>query len=132
MKWNRFINIHGIQGRNIPCDLHMEHMNRICKNAVYGLQANKTPSAIVRIGKSLGPLTDILLEFDDMNDVSAPSGAHHRPSITKERDMMIKVLQEGAVFKQLELRKHESFPKVKVLLHSLKNEDLKIWVMEHM
>ena len=69
-------------------------------------------------------MTDILQEFDDMNDVSAPSGAHHRPNITKEKDMMIKVLRERAVFKQLELRKHESFPKVKVLLHSLKNEDL--------
>ena len=28
--WNRIINI---QGRNIPCYLHLEHLNRICKIA---------------------------------------------------------------------------------------------------
>ena len=57
--WNRFVNTHGHgrKGRNIPCDLHMEHINRLCKDAVYGLQANKTASAIVRVGKSLGPLS---------------------------------------------------------------------------
>ena len=25
LQWNRFTNVHGILGRNIPCDLHMEH-----------------------------------------------------------------------------------------------------------
>lgn len=131
LKWNRFINVHGVKGKNIPCDLHMEHLNRVCKNAVYGLQANKTPDAIVRIGKSLGPLMDILQEFDDLVDVKAPSGAHHRPGIIKERDMIIKVLQEAAVFRQLGSRKHESFPKVKVLLHSLESDSLMTWIMGH-
>ena len=40
------VNIHGTEGRNNPCDLHMEHVNRLCKDALYGLQANKTPAAI--------------------------------------------------------------------------------------
>ena len=97
LKWNCFINVHGVKEKNIPCDLHMEHLNCVCKNAVYGLQVNKTPDAIVRTGKSLGPLMDILQEFDDLVNIKAPSGAHHRPTIFKERDMIIKVLQEAAV-----------------------------------
>jgi len=28
LKWGRFVNIHGRQGCNVPCDLHMEHLNR--------------------------------------------------------------------------------------------------------
>ena len=41
--WGRFINTHGGLGRNIPAGLHMEHLNRICKQAVAHLGANKTP-----------------------------------------------------------------------------------------
>ena len=131
LKWNRFVNVHGVQGRNIPCDLHMEHLNRVYKNAVYGLQANKTPEAIVHTGKSLGALMDILEEVNELVGVKVPSGAHHRPGIIKERDMILKILQEAAVFKQLRSRQHHSFPKVKVLLHSLSNEDLISWMIQH-
>ena len=32
--WNRFVNVHGIPGRNIPGDLCLEHLNRLCKQVV--------------------------------------------------------------------------------------------------
>ena len=48
--WSRFINVHGRPGKNIPGDLHMEHLNRIAKEAVGYLGANKTEKAIQRIG----------------------------------------------------------------------------------
>ena len=44
--WGQFINVHGLPGHNIPCDLHMEHLNRLCKEAI---KANKTPAALVRV-----------------------------------------------------------------------------------
>ena len=28
-KWNRFVNIHGGLGHNIPCDLYNEHVNKL-------------------------------------------------------------------------------------------------------
>ena len=28
LKWSRTINTHGKPGHNVPCDLHMEHLNR--------------------------------------------------------------------------------------------------------
>ena len=48
MKWNRFINTQGKRGANISADLHIEHLNRICKEAVNHLGANKTPTAVTR------------------------------------------------------------------------------------
>lgn len=48
--WSRFVNIHGLIGRNIPCDLHMEHLNRVCKDAIKGVGANKTVETIQRVG----------------------------------------------------------------------------------
>ena len=53
LKWCRFINNHGIPGRNISMDLHMEHLNRLCKTAIEGLGANKSQKAIIRVGKQL-------------------------------------------------------------------------------
>ena len=29
VKWSRFVNIHGLPGHNVSCDLHMEHLNRL-------------------------------------------------------------------------------------------------------
>lgn len=40
--WSRFINATGKAGHNIPCDLHMEHLNRLCKSAIKMLGVNKT------------------------------------------------------------------------------------------
>ena len=34
LKWSRFVNVHGIPGHNISCDLHMEHLNREVKTAI--------------------------------------------------------------------------------------------------
>ena len=52
--WSRFINVHGIPGRYIPADLYMEHLNRLCKEAIHGLGGNTTEKTICHIGKSLG------------------------------------------------------------------------------
>lgn len=34
VKWERFVNVHGGAGRNIPCDLFNEHMNKLFKNII--------------------------------------------------------------------------------------------------
>jgi len=38
--WSPFINTHGRQGTNIPCDLHIEHLNRRLKNMMSNLVSN--------------------------------------------------------------------------------------------
>ena len=64
LKWSRFVNVHGLPGRNISCDLRMEHLNREVKTAIKGLGANKSQKAILRTGKAVGVLTDNLTNFD--------------------------------------------------------------------
>ena len=132
LQWNRFINVHGILGRNIPCDLHMEHLNRTCKDAVRGLHANKTPTAITRIGKCLGAFDHILEQYDKDNGIKKPSGLHHKPTATKDRDMILKELLQASVFKKQSPRKHSSCPTAKVLLHSINKKSLIDWMVEHM
>ena len=46
LKWSRFINVHGLPGHNVSCDLHMEHLNREVKASIVGLGPNKSQKAI--------------------------------------------------------------------------------------
>ena len=80
----------------------MEHLNRTCKDAVCGLHANKTPAAISCIGKCLGAFDHIVKQYDNDNGVNGPSGLHHKPSATKDRDIILKELLQASVFKTKE------------------------------
>ena len=40
-----------LAGTNISADLHLEHLNRVCEEAIQGLGTNKTPTAVSRIGE---------------------------------------------------------------------------------
>ena len=72
----RFVNTHGLPARNIPCDLYMEHLNRVFKDAVNGLRANKTPEALVKVGKVVGVLDEVLMNFDKEHIVKEKLGKH--------------------------------------------------------
>ena len=41
----------GLIGCNLPCDLHMEHLNRRLEKIVRSIGANVTPEAIVKAEK---------------------------------------------------------------------------------
>ena len=69
MVWGRFVNSNGGQGNNISADLHMEHLNRLLKDAISLLGVNKTPQAILRASKALGVVKDILCQFDETTGV---------------------------------------------------------------
>ena len=46
LKWSRTINTHGKAGHNVPCDLHMEHLNRRLKRCIRSAGSNIYPKAI--------------------------------------------------------------------------------------
>ena len=108
--WSRFINVHGRPGKNIPADLHMEHLNRIAKEAIKNLGANKTEKAIARVGRALGTIAPVLRQFDEENAVTAPSGAHQRASTEKDRNAIVGELVHSKIFDTVPGRKHSTFP----------------------
>lgn len=89
--WSRFINTHGLPHKNISVDLHMEHLNRLCKEAIKGLGANKTPSAIKRIGDAIGPLHAVLENFDDSVLHSNLDTSHKVASSQKDRNKIFQL-----------------------------------------
>ena len=102
----RCINVHGIRGRNIPSDLHMEHLNRTIKTAMKGLGSNKTDQAICRIGRALGTLAPVLDQFDMDNNVPATTGGHKRSNSQKDVYVIVEELRKAKVFAHIPSRKH--------------------------
>ncbi len=83
LQWSRTVNVHGRPGKNIPADLHMEHLNRVCKDAISGLGSNITDNSIQRVGRCLGRLEGILQHYDKDNGVKEVSGRHSIRSTTR-------------------------------------------------
>ena len=65
-------------GKNVSMDLHMEHINRACKNAMGTLGSNICESSVSRIGKRIGEITKVTDYFDEVNYVRNESGKHSR------------------------------------------------------
>ena len=107
--WGRFINVHGLPARNIPCDLYMEHLNRVVKEALKGLGANKTEKAMVYVGKAVGALDSVQKNYDHDNCINEGSGSHRAASFSKELRKVVKVLLNEKALQLIPNRTHKSF-----------------------
>ena len=125
------MNTHSAPGRNIPADLHQEHLNRLCKESVRGLRANKTEKAIIRVGKILGTLAPLLDNYDIDNNVGVVSGAHRTPSIEKDRDLIVQHLQQCKFFTLQDGRSHSRFSTPRDILHTMDKKTILQWITEH-
>lgn len=131
LKWSRFVNVHGFPGHNISADLHMEHMNRTVKTIIDGLGSNKTDAAIVRAGKSVGPVSDILTKFDDEAGVAPISGKHADKSELNDLHQIVNQLMEVKVF-DAGLHDYKSYLNLKAnLSKSLSKNDLRKWILNN-
>ena len=132
LAWSQFVNTHGWPGYNIPCDLHMEHINRVCKAAVKLLGANLTPKAIVRVGRCIGPLMNATHQFDKECGIDPTHGTHSKASVKKDLQLVVKELSEKSkVFMHSPGRRHDSFKSLKgSILEKLEKDELMKW-MEH-
>ena len=110
LMWSRTVNVHGRTGKNISCDLHMEHLNRESKCSIGSLCANITDTAIQRVGRSLCSSTQIIQNFDSINNIT-PSSDHHtvRSSEADMSKLMDTVHNTSKVFSHTPGRKHRNF-----------------------
>ena len=113
LKWSRFINTQGCQGANISADLHVEHLNRICKEAIQHLGANKSPVAVKRIGKVAGIVSETLHHFDEVSGINHGSGRHTRKSDDTDLKMVLTELMSSKVFTSSDGRTHKAFKNFK-------------------
>ena len=64
LKWGRFVNTHGQQRCNIPCDLHLEHLNRRLKGILCNLGSNNINDTIRREAKTVIIVSKVCRQFE--------------------------------------------------------------------
>ena len=96
-------------GRNIPCDLHNEHVNKLLKGVIVNMGANLTEKALQRAARSISALQLICKKFDHESGVLVGTQTH---STRSDRQDIVKVT--NAVIRNNLLtvipgRKHSAF-----------------------
>ena len=102
--WSRCINTKGNRGGNIPCDLHMEHLNRRLKIMLRNVTI--TPKIVEKAGKCLGTVNRVCIQFEQQTATRKSLGGHAVPGFGKDFDTILGVLEEESVF----TTKHRSHP----------------------
>ncbi len=90
----------------------MEHMNRECKNAIGHFGPNISERSVNRVGKSIGELTKVTVQFDEVNKVPAVSEKNPLKALGCSR--LVKVLKhlhkDSRVFQTEEGIQHNQYP----------------------
>ena len=90
---SRFVNTKGREGCKLPCDLHLEHLNRRLKGTLSRMESNVQPKSIEKAGRAIGFVDEICRSFSDELSVQAASDIHHKPSYTKDLNIILDVLK---------------------------------------
>lgn len=69
--------------------------------------------------------------FDKENNVTVPSGSHHRPSYAEDIKLIIGELKRNHIFDRKDNRKRSYCRKTKNLLHAKPTEDVVSWLCTH-
>lgn len=129
LKWSRTINTHGGAGHNIPCDLHMEHLNKRLK-MMCNLGSNMTPGAVKRSAKALGTVSHICSRFEQECEIFTNKNYHTVPSFSNDLSKIQQQLERDKIFIVTNNRHHASFPTHQPLLQNLDWKKATEWVKE--
>ena len=114
LTWSRCVNVKGGKGKNIPLDLHMEHLNRTIKDYVATLGANVAEQSILQCGRSLKGLIETCSNLDEQLGISPFSTSHNKANTSNDEKAIIKELTETSrVFNYVPGRNHKSFKSIR-------------------
>ena len=92
--WNCFVNVKCGKGKNIPCDLYNEHVNKLIKIIISNMGPNLTESSLQRAARSVSTLNAICQLFDQESDVPYTSSAHSTRRDTEDVKKVVAVVLE--------------------------------------
>ena len=112
-KWGFFTNWNGGKGRNTEDDLVQEICNRLSKEIVQRMGANKIIGAISKACKAVGGIKVIVEQFNSSTEIHKVSGRHAVRSSMDDENSMIQEILQLCPFNHVQGRKHKSFPNIK-------------------
>ena len=141
LKWSRFVNTVGREGKNVSCDLHLEHLNRTLKGLISDIGSNVSSkdtqsiypnNAINRAARSIGVLHDICKKFEQSDSLKQYSDKHSRPSSMKDINHIVDILDTERVFEIKNKRKYPSFQNLNAVLQQSPSKHLKEWISDRL
>ena len=129
LKWSRCINTTNIIGRNIPMDLHLEHLNKLLKCIMRNMGSNMTDNSVKLAAECIQVVHSICSKFEECTSNCAPnSNTHSAPSIQQDFELVVQCLKDQQVCSPTRARKHSSFKFSNNLLQQLKYKNLITWL----
>ncbi len=110
VKWSRFVNYSGGEGKNLDGDYVMERLNKLAKSKVRKLGPNHTSEMVMRIGKTLQFCYDVMKHFEVQIQVAPIGRTHKDRDLVRDRNLLIEELHNRVkVFEQHPGREHTYF-----------------------
>ena len=128
LKWSRFVNTRRCTGCNIPCDLHLEHLNRRLKTFICNMGSNVTKSSFRQAAASINVVDHISQKFEEEIQSKPNSNYHPYPNFEKDLNLIVQSLLDHRVFTAIDGRKHGNFQFNQGLLQEFKVAELKKWM----
>lgn len=125
---NRFCNVSGKAGGNIPLNLRMEHLNKLLKTALKQLGSNISEDAAQKIAKALPGLERLISNVDSDCNVTGKRGYHNAKHLKETVLQITQDLLSEEAFDCKSGRKYQCFKKFKSdLLHKLDHREFFSW-----
>lgn len=129
IKWDRFINTRGGMGRNIPCDMFNEHINKLLKHVIASMGGNLTDEALRRAARSVSTLEAVCRQFDTCSGVPSVGHSHSTLSDVHDVGKVMKTVTERELFSTVSGRKHAGFRTISTNpLNGWDMEQTKEWI----
>ena len=131
LTWGRFVNTHGGPGRNIPCDLFNEHVNKAFKSVVETMGANFTELATTRVARSITTIKRLSTQFDEQIGIH-PEASKHATKADKDDVMkVVKVVLNEKLLHVVPGRRHVNFAELSTNpLKQLDWDKLHTWIKQ--
>ena len=113
LKWGYFTSWRGGVAKNIEEDMAQEIYNRITKEIVKRMGANKSMSSISNISRAVGGIKTIKDSFDESIELPPDSSKHHTADSKNDELGMIQDLMGLKPFEHQNGRAHDSFQNIK-------------------
>ena len=121
--WHRFVNTRGGPGRNIQCDLHNEHINKLIKGTIVSMGANLTEKSLQRAARSVSTVHAVCKQFDNESGVPVPTSAHSTREDKTDVGKVVCAVLTNKLLEQVPDRSHSKYGSIH--LNPLHNWDKK-------
>lgn len=127
--WDRFVNVRGGAGKNIPCDLYNEHIVNLIKTIITNMGPNLTEKSLQRAARSVSTLHALCKQFDSESNVPVTTSAHTTRSDTSDMQKVVSAVLNNNLLNIIPGRRHNMYKTMRLNpLWNWDKEDTIDWI----